>query len=134
MLTELATHLIATPTEPVLLAAAAAHLQAGAGEALFEALLEARGGDARATMTTLEAMFDARPAVAGYLMARLLHVAGRQKHHSVYDAIGLWMDDCADPALAAALTRLADEGVRPLLAHQCRTWAERIAARAADSS
>jgi len=130
VLTELVTRLIATPTEPVLLAAASAHLQSGAGEALFDALLDAHGGDARATMTTLEKMFDARPAVAGYLMARLLYVASGQKHHSVYDAIGLWMDDCADPTLAAALTRLADEGVRPLLADQCRAWAEHITARA----
>lgn len=129
MLTELATRLIATPTERVLLVAASAHIQAGSGEALFEALLEAAGGDARATMTTLEAMFDARPAVAAYLMARLLLVASHQKHHSVYDAIGLWMDDCADPTVAVALTRLADEGVRPLLANQCRTWAEHITSR-----
>jgi hypothetical protein len=132
-MTELAARLKATPTEPVLLAAASAHLQAGGGEALFDALLDASGGDARAMMVTLEAMFDARPAVAGYLMARLLHVAAHQEQHAVYDAIGLWLDDCADPALAAALTRLADEDVRRQLAGQCRAWAARIASRAADS-
>ena len=96
-------------------------------------MLEAQreGGDDEpaaivAMMSSLEAMMDASPGVAGYLMARLQPLAGRRRLHATYDGIELWMAESRSDALAESLTRLAGEGVRPLMRKRCEAWAARI--------
>jgi hypothetical protein len=132
----LARTLVLDPCASAALDAAAAHIAAGRGEHLFRALLAARpddDGDAAVadTMATLESMTDARPAVAGYLMARLFPLAGRRYLHHIADGIDLHMDASASTALADALEGLAAEGVRPLLQKRYREWATTIRRRAA---
>ncbi len=134
----LARALVASPRDASTLDAAAALIAAGRGEALLDALLDARRvdetlGDAAIveTMLTLEAVMPARPDVAGYLMARLYPLAGKRFLHHIADAIGLHLHASASVALADTLTRLAGEGLRPQSQRRLHAWAEAIRARAA---
>ncbi|MDB4928827.1 MAG: hypothetical protein JWM10_1311 [Myxococcaceae bacterium] len=132
----LARSLVLTPRDPTALDAAAAQVAAGRGEHVLAALLEARSdGDGEAdaaivdAMSTLEAMMPARPAVAGYLMARLHPVAGGRYLHHVADAIDLHMDASASAGLADSLSALAAEGVRPRSRKRYLQWEAAIRGR-----
>ncbi len=121
------------PRNRASLSLAAAQIESGRGEHLFKALLDARReGEADeeaavlATMTSLDAMMRIDPGVAGYLMARLFPVAGRRYLHQVADAIDLWIDASTSAELADTLTRLANEGVRPLLRKRYEAWSAKI--------
>jgi hypothetical protein len=83
-----------------------------------------------AMMSFLQGVHETRPATAAYLMARLIQPAQKYLAHESADAIKLYFSESADPAVAAALTRLSQEAVRPLLSKMWLRFAELIAARA----
>lgn len=121
------------PRGPASVSLAAEQIKGGHGERLFKELLNARREVEAdedtvviATMTALEAMMSVNPGVAGYLMARLFPVAGRRYLHSIADGIDLWIDASTSADLADALSRLAHEGVRPLLRKRYESWAAKI--------
>jgi hypothetical protein len=125
---ELAHALSTAPHDRESLSSAAQQIAGGNGRILFEALLERQqvcGGDqdmvVAFTAALLERMMDARPGVAGYLLARLMRIA---RQHNVYDGIGLALGSNPTEELADNLMRLASEGFGPRL----RTWYEACAA------
>ena len=127
-MTELAHKLSLDPHDREILSLAAQQIASGNGRFLFNALLERQrscGGDEDADVVfmvaLLERMMDARPGVAGYLLARLMLIA---RHAHVYDGIGLSLGANPTEELADNLMLLAGEGVRPWR----RNWYEKCAA------
>jgi hypothetical protein len=83
-----------------------------------------------AMMSFLQSLHETRPAAAAYLMARLIQPAQKYLAHESTDSIKLYLFESTDLEVAAALTRLSREAVRPLLSKMCLRFAELIDARA----
>jgi hypothetical protein len=81
-------------------------------------------------LSFLQGLHETRPATAAYLMARLIQPAQKYLAHESADSIKLYFSESTDLAVAAALTRLSREAVRPLLSKMCLRFAEQIHARA----
>jgi hypothetical protein len=120
-------------SNPKELSAAAKAIENGNGALVLDAMLDVQRTNLAdeqevilGTMSQLEKIFDAKPEVAGYLMARLYPLASRRFLHQTCDAIALWIDHSRSPALADNLVRLSNEGVRPQLQKLYQSWAEQI--------
>ncbi|MDI3288315.1 hypothetical protein [Polyangium sp. 15x6] len=121
------------PRDRESLSLAAEQIATGNGELVFNGLFDTQrgtdGDDASAingTMSLLESMMGTSPGVGGYLMARLYPIARRRYFHHTCDAIELWMADSTSEELAENLSRLAKEGVRPVLRRSYEAWAAQI--------
>lgn len=131
--------LSAAPTDCEALAAAARRIGERGGLALFEAMVnEQRGEDVdrktvvERVMAVLEAMTDAEPAVAGYLMALLYPLASHRGVHDTADAIPLFLTHGSDPRVVDVLNTLgADRTLSPRLQKKYAAWARALRARQA---
>ena len=106
------------PADTTLAAALQQRIADGQGAAAFAELYATFQRDGahsyetiRATMALLERLWEISPPTAAYLMARLEAPAGSKYAHDVRDGIWLFLES-GDLAVAAALTRLAGEGIR----------------------
>lgn len=124
----LAALLLRDPKDPTALGSAERLLHAGHGAPLLAALLDQAGApESRldavlGVMPKLEAMMDAAPFVATYLMARLYPIAAELHEHPVCDAIHLWMHSRSPAPSLEALQQLVGEGLRPRFQKQIAAW------------